>query len=101
MEILGSAAIMAGGKAATGSSRYSFSSSSDIGTEAQKYEKVLLSGIISARKRSANCRTLNFERSNWACIGKFDSILAHRGAGACPKPRRSAAPASFYNPFYN
>src|SRR5579862_762601 len=68
MEILGSAAIMEGGSAATGSSRYSFKSSSDMGTDAQKYEKVLLSGIISPRKRSANWRTLSLERSSSAGI---------------------------------
>src|SRR5665213_144082 len=68
MEILGSARAMVGGRAATGSSRYSLRSSSDIGTEAQKYENVLLSGIISPRKRSANWVTLSLERSIWAGI---------------------------------
>src|ERR1700731_3011781 len=68
MEILGNARAMVGGSAATGSSRYSFRSSSDIGTEAQKYENVLLSGIISPRKRSANWVTLSLERSGWAGI---------------------------------
>src|ERR1051325_3175012 len=66
IEILGRAAETAGGNAATGSSRYSFRSSSDKGTEAQKYEKVLLSGIISLRNRSANWRTLSLERSSCA-----------------------------------
>src|SRR6202167_3883386 len=69
MEILGSAWAIVGGSAATGSSRYSFRSSSDIGTDAQKYEKVLLSGIISPRKRSANWPTLSLERSGCADIG--------------------------------
>src|SRR5580704_14261536 len=59
---------MAGGSAATGSCRYSFRSSSDIGTDAQKYENVLLSGIISSRKRSANWRTLSLDKSNCAGI---------------------------------
>src|SRR5689334_21799350 len=68
MEILGSARAMVGGSAPTGSSRYSFRSSSDIGTEAQKYENVLLSGIISPRKRSANWVTLSLERSGLAGI---------------------------------
>src|SRR5665213_3481480 len=68
MEILGSARAMVGGRAATGSSKYSLRSSSDIGTEAQKYENVLLSGIISPRKRSANWVTLSLERSGWAGI---------------------------------
>src|SRR5258707_1034358 len=68
MEIFGSAAATPGGRAATGSSRYSFRSSSLIGTEAQKYENVLLSGIISLRNRSANWRTLSLERSTWAGI---------------------------------
>src|SRR5579862_4000175 len=68
MEIFGRAPAIAGGNAATGSSRYSFRSSSDIGTDAQKYENVLLSGIISPRKRSANWVTLSLERSGWAGI---------------------------------
>ena len=67
---------MEGGSAATGSSRYSFKSSSDIGTDAQKYEKVLLSGIISPRKRSANWRTLSLERSSWAGIAGLAFILS-------------------------
>src|SRR5712691_6908874 len=76
MEILGSAASMEGGSAATGSSRYSFKSSSDMGTDAQKYEKVLLRGIMSPRKRSANWRTLSLERSSWAGIARLDFILS-------------------------
>src|SRR5712691_10259592 len=76
MEILGSAASMEGGSAATGSSRYSFKSSSDMGTDAQKYEKVLLRGIMSPRKRSANWRTLSLERSSWAGIAGLAFILS-------------------------
>src|SRR6185295_7921169 len=68
MDIFGSEAATPGGRAATGSSRYSFRSSSLIGTDAQKYENVLLSGIISLRNRSANWRTLSLERSTWAGI---------------------------------
>src|SRR5664279_1201112 len=68
MEIFGNAWAIVGGSAPTGSSRYSFRSSSDIGTDAQKYENVLLSGIISPRKRSANWVTLSLERSGWAGI---------------------------------
>src|SRR5579862_6162285 len=75
MEIFGRAPAIAGGNAATGSSRYSFKSSSDIGTDAQKYENVLLSGIMSPRKRSANWRTLSLERSNWAGMSWTDTIL--------------------------
>src|SRR5579859_2001763 len=96
MEILGSAASMAGGSAATGSSRYSFRSSSDMGTDAQKYEKVLLSGIISPRKRSANWRTLSLERSSWAGIAGLAFILAAppescyaRTPGPCATIRRN------------
>src|SRR6516225_7660599 len=68
MEILGSRAWIEGGRAAMGSSRYSFTSSSLSGTEAQKYEKVLLRGIISPRNRSANCPTLSLDNSNCADI---------------------------------
>src|ERR1700685_210545 len=75
IEIFGSAEAMDGGREATGSSRYSFRSSSDMGTDAQKYENVLLSGIMSPRKRSANWRTLSLERSNWADISWTDTIL--------------------------
>src|SRR5689334_17659340 len=67
---------MEGGSAATGSSRYSLRSSSDIGTDAQKYENVLLSGIMSPRNRSANWRTLSLERSSWAGIGRLAFILS-------------------------
>src|ERR1700722_4141345 len=69
MDTFGNRAEMAGGRAAMGSSRYSLTSSSLNGTEAQKYEKVLLSGIISPRKRSANWPTLSLERSGCADIG--------------------------------
>src|SRR5215471_10300284 len=68
METLGRRPAIAGGSDAMGSSRYSFRSSSLIGTDAQKYEKVLLSGIISPRKRSANWPTLTLERSGCAAI---------------------------------
>ena len=59
-------------RAATGSSRYSFSSSSLMGTEAQKYENVLLSGIMASRNCSANCPTLTFTGSGRADM--LDSI---------------------------
>ena len=62
MEIRGSMDASVGGSAATGSSRYSLTTSSLMGTDAQKYAKVLLSGITSPRKRSANCPTLTLER---------------------------------------
>src|SRR5258706_6185612 len=68
MEIFGSAAATPGGRAATGSSRYSFRSSWLSGTEAQKYDNVLLSWIRSLQNRSANWRTLSLERSTWAGI---------------------------------
>src|SRR5580704_15931969 len=68
IDTFGRSAEMAGGSAAIGSSRYSLRSSSLNGTVAQKYENVLLSGIISLRKRSANWPTLTLERSGWAAI---------------------------------
>src|SRR5689334_4248282 len=55
-----------GGSAATGSSRYSFTTSALIGTEAQKYPNVLLRGITSPLNRSANCPTLTRESPGWA-----------------------------------
>src|SRR5579862_5358881 len=114
MEIFGRAPAIAGGNAATGSSRYSFRSSSDIGTDAQKYENVLLSGIISPRKRSANWVTLSLERSGWAGIEwqshcnpprkrtTFDvseprpcRCLSRIGPWAVPKSQRQAVGLSY------
>src|SRR5882724_9866899 len=90
MEILGNAWAIVGGSAATGSSRYSFKSSSDIGTDAQKYEKVLLSGIISPRKRSANWVTLSLERSGWAGIEWQSHCNPARKHTTCDKPCQPA-----------
>src|ERR1700704_4378951 len=93
MEILGNAWAIVGGSAATGSSRYSLRSSSDIGTDAQKYEKVLLSGIISPRKRSANWVTLSLERSGWAGIEWQSHCTPVRKSTLClsPLPRIGCA----------
>src|ERR1700693_895853 len=88
MEILGNAWAIVGGSAPTGSSRYSFRSSSDIGTEAQKYENVLLSGIISPRKRSANWVTLSLERSGWAGIEWQFHCNPARKCTTCDQPRQ-------------
>jgi len=80
MEIRGNTLAMAGGREAIGSRRYSFRSSSVNGTDAQKYENVLLSGIISLRKRSANCPTLSLARFPWADILK-DSLSLPESPG--------------------
>ena len=50
-----------GGRAAIGSSRYSLTTSSLIGADAQKYPNVLLRGITSPRNRSANWPTVTLE----------------------------------------
>src|SRR5581483_8659495 len=73
MEMRGSIAAMVGGSAATGSSRYSLTTSSVMGTDAQKYPNVLLKGITSPRKRSANWPTLTLERLLWAVLTGLDS----------------------------
>src|SRR3954454_3435897 len=61
MEMRGRVAAREGGSAAIGSSRYSFTTSSLIGADAQKYPNVLLRGMTSPRNRSANWPTVTLE----------------------------------------
>src|ERR1035438_8514510 len=77
MPMGGSAATAAGGRAAIGSLRYCFKSSSAIG-RVEKYENLLVMGIISPRNRAASSATVDLGCSAPVVI----AIRLYQGAHA-------------------